>query len=228
MALGYPDFLASMQGRGASIVERNKYWSVRSLSFCKLLELQQHAIYSHKYIVRFECKPTMKPKVQHLIIHGFVECLTLNSKTVWNQFYPALNTINHHHCDPLMYVLCLVCLSYATTTIQIMCCTKKKLLYKGLVWTQHNIMFYTAQLIISISFICKPQRITLQRLDFHPMQTSGTMLVVVRIGAQCRQCRIVLESSQTFGRSPKLYIPSTLNIDLILWHTQLIVCAVKC
>ena len=23
----------------------------------------------------------------------------------------------------------------------------------------------------------------------------------------------------------KLYIPSTLNIDLILWHTQLIVCA---
>ena len=88
-------------------------------------------------------------------------------------------------------------------------------------------MFYTAQLIISISFICKPQRITLQRLDFHPMQTSGTMLVVVRIGAQCRQCRIVLESSQTFGRSPKLYIPSTLNIDLILWHTQLIVCAVK-
>ena len=26
---------------------------------------------------------------------------------------------------------------------------------------------------------------------------------------------------------PKLYIPSTLNIGLILWHTQLIVCAVK-
>ena len=27
---------------------------------------------------------------------------------------------------------------------------------------------------------------------------------------------------------PKLYIPSTLYIDLILWHTQLIVCALKC
>ena len=26
---------------------------------------------------------------------------------------------------------------------------------------------------------------------------------------------------------PKLYIPSTLSIDLILWHTQLIVCALK-
>ena len=24
---------------------------------------------------------------------------------------------------------------------------------------------------------------------------------------------------------PKLFIPSTLNIDLLLWHTQLIVCA---
>ena len=24
---------------------------------------------------------------------------------------------------------------------------------------------------------------------------------------------------------PKLYIPSTLNIDLIMWHKQLIVCA---
>ena len=27
---------------------------------------------------------------------------------------------------------------------------------------------------------------------------------------------------------PKLYIPSTLNIDPILWHPQLIVDAVKC
>ena len=27
------------------------------------------------------------------------------------------------------------------------------------------------------------------------------------------------------GSPSKLYIPSTLNIDLILWHTQLIVCA---
>ena len=26
---------------------------------------------------------------------------------------------------------------------------------------------------------------------------------------------------------PKLYIPSTLNIDYLHWHTQLIVCAVK-
>ena len=28
-----------------------------------------------------------------------------------------------------------------------------------------------------------------------------------------------------FEVHPKLYTPSTLNIDIILWHTQLIVCA---
>ena len=34
--------------------------------------------------------------------------------------------------------------------------------------------------------------------------------------------------SHTFYYNAKLYIPSTLNIDLILWQTQLIVYAVKC
>ena len=33
---------------------------------------------------------------------------------------------------------------------------------------------------------------------------------------------------QTFWTKSKLYIQSTLNIDLILWHPQLIVDAVKC
>ena len=40
-----------------------------------------------------------------------------------------------------------------------------------------------------------------------------------------------INSGPEVGCSSKLYIPSTLNIDLILWlewHTQLIVCAVKC
>ena len=35
-------------------------------------------------------------------------------------------------------------------------------------------------------------------------------------------------SNSAFMCQPKLYITSTLNIDLILWHTQLIVCAIKC
>ena len=29
------------------------------------------------------------------------------------------------------------------------------------------------------------------------------------------------------GKETKIYIPSTLNTDYLLWHTQLIVCAVK-
>ena len=33
--------------------------------------------------------------------------------------------------------------------------------------------------------------------------------------------------SHTFYYNAMLYIPITLNIDLILWQTQLIVCAVK-
>ena len=38
-----------------------------------------------------------------------------------------------------------------------------------------------------------------------------------------------LDSDQEFCHGNlKLYIPSTLKIDLILWHTQLIVYAVKC
>ena len=39
---------------------------------------------------------------------------------------------------------------------------------------------------------------------------------------------IIVNTDAYFERSPKLYNPSTLNIDLILWHTQLIVYAVKC
>ena len=43
-----------------------------------------------------------------------------------------------------------------------------------------------------------------------------------------KPCFFILLEEDIFGAVPKLYIPSTLNIDLILWHTQLIVCAVKC
>ena len=35
----------------------------------------------------------------------------------------------------------------------------------------------------------------------------------------------LMEGKSIFWRSPKLYIPSILNIDLILRQTQLIVCA---
>ena len=37
----------------------------------------------------------------------------------------------------------------------------------------------------------------------------------------------LLSQTEFFMVVPKLYIPSTLNTDYLLWHTQLIVCAVK-
>ena len=45
----------------------------------------------------------------------------------------------------------------------------------------------------------------------------------------CFETQIFLfaPSNTVFSAFPKLYIPSTLNTDYLLWHTQLIVCAVK-
>ena len=52
--------------------------------------------------------------------------------------------------------------------------------------------------------------------ECYTLRIEQDQVVVNKIFRQCRR-----------GRA-KLYIPSALNIDLILWHTQLIVCAVKC
>ena len=38
---------------------------------------------------------------------------------------------------------------------------------------------------------------------------------------------LIYTTYRFFNPTAKLYMPSTLNIDLILWHTQLIVCAEK-
>ena len=48
------------------------------------------------------------------------------------------------------------------------------------------------------------------------------------VSTSCTAIDSALTHPRSFYLYPKLYIPSTLNIDLILWHTQLIVCAVKC
>ena len=49
--------------------------------------------------------------------------------------------------------------------------------------------------------------------------------ISVSSAVSCEQCCIKIFEPAIFSSRPKLYIPSTLNIDLILWHTQLIVCA---
>ena len=39
--------------------------------------------------------------------------------------------------------------------------------------------------------------------------------------------RSSIGTGENFGNQANLYIPSTLNNDYLLWHTQLIVCAVN-
>ena len=51
----------------------------------------------------------------------------------------------------------------------------------------------------------------------------NTLLPLVSFFAN--QTLLLLAPPMFFTFRPKLYIPSTLNIDLILWHTRLIVCA---
>ena len=49
----------------------------------------------------------------------------------------------------------------------------------------------------------------------------------VEVDGQCCKWGEVVVNGECVCQA-KLYIPSTLNIDLILWHTQLIVCVRKC
>ena len=39
--------------------------------------------------------------------------------------------------------------------------------------------------------------------------------------------KTAISSCPLIAHKPKLYTPSTLNIDFIQWHTQLIMCAVE-
>ena len=47
------------------------------------------------------------------------------------------------------------------------------------------------------------------------------------ISADVASEKLYSENLSKITVSAKLYIPSTLNTDYLLWHTQLIVCAVK-
>ena len=58
-------------------------------------------------------------------------------------------------------------------------------------------------------------------LDYKSYEFSAFLFKLKKRATLCFSCG-------SAASKPKLYIPSILNIDLILWHTQLIVCAVKC
>ena len=62
--------------------------------------------------------------------------------------------------------------------------------------------------------------ISLNLIDLRLFQTN-CLEIVYRLSTD-------IYSAPKSSLYPKLYTPSTLNITLILWHTQLIVCAIKC
>ena len=58
--------------------------------------------------------------------------------------------------------------------------------------------------------------------------TCQIILTLAQIGQSCLKTKsffLLKDDAALLKLKLKLYIPSTLNIDLILWHTQLIVCA---
>ena len=55
-------------------------------------------------------------------------------------------------------------------------------------------------------------------------QHSLWMTLTTAYPFQAYHCASQWKNSHGLKREPKLYIPSTLKLDLILWHTQLIVC----
>ena len=70
-----------------------------------------------------------------------------------------------------------------------------------------------------------------QKTRFDVKSMAGNIIPAIATTNAVIAGGIVMEALKIINVSliliPKLYILSTLNIDLILWHTQLIVCAVK-
>ena len=71
-----------------------------------------------------------------------------------------------------------------------------------------------------------------QKTRFDVKSMAGNIIPAIATTNAVIAGGIVMEALKIINVSliliPKLYITSTLNIDLILWHTQLIVCVVKC
>ena len=67
--------------------------------------------------------------------------------------------------------------------------------------------------------------------NFDRVAKEGVLFLNALVPApSCTPCRSSVLSGRYFwqtGLGAKLYTPSTLNIDFIQWHTQLIMCAVK-
>ena len=90
-----------------------------------------------------------------------------------------------------------------------------RVLLKKMSWknVQYEIQILEVILPMTFSKICLP---TLESTADRGSSSRYTSALLYTARARLKKIR-----------KPKLYTPSTLNIDLILWHTHLIVCAEK-
>ena len=82
--------------------------------------------------------------------------------------------------------------------------------------SNHIVMFFNMQFFSPFVVLKAPCLSTL---------THGTILVNIGLFAAWHSLQYGNTGCGVFKQGTKLFTPSTLNIDRILWHTQLIVCA---
>ena len=93
---------------------------------------------------------------------------------------------------------------------------------------------FEGTLILSLQ-LCSAQHFTFLALMLRPLKRDKNLFLALKRKidySKCHQGTINSSKRYLYGtknsrRTPKLYIPSTLNIDYLLWHTLLIVYAVK-
>ena len=64
--------------------------------------------------------------------------------------------------------------------------------------------------------------------DYFDILTAEGREIMPKVFIATDEPKIIDEIQTKVNIMAKLYIPSTLNIDFILWHTQLIVYVLKC
>ena len=93
---------------------------------------------------------------------------------------------------------------------------------------------FEGTLILSLQ-LCSAQHFTFLALMLRPLKRDKNLFLALKRKidySKCHQGTINSSKRYLYGtknsrRTRTLYIPSTLNIDYLLWHTQLFVCAVK-
>ena len=96
----------------------------------------------------------------------------------------------------------------------------------GTMLRNSHLVFFSARIEPKMKIIRKTVRKQGFFGDFFSNFDSFLQFTHFWLNSSAKTQQIYLEKKNGFfDTQAKLYIPSTLNIDLILWHTQLIVCA---